>query len=139
MIGPMKRPLFLLVLVCQFALGQNFSQILSGFIVPDGAQDFESVAESAGVAMPLSIYTTCQNREFYIWNGLKASTVNGLVKNLDSRIREASWQIISTETKDNQIIRIGKQNGATLAVGIATGGKLSDLWVMLLLCEVPSN
>ena len=91
MIGPMKRPLFLLVLVCQFALGQNFSQILSGFIVPDGAQDFESVAESAGVAMPLSIYTTCQNREFYIWNGLKASTVNGLVKNLDSRIREASW------------------------------------------------
>ena len=35
MIEFMKKPLFLLVLVCQLAFGQNFSQILSGFIVPD--------------------------------------------------------------------------------------------------------
>lgn len=136
MIDFMKKPLFLLLLMCQLALSQNFSQILSGFVVPDGAQDFESVAESAGLAMPLSIYTTCQNRELYIWYGLDASTVNGLVKNLDSRIREAPWQIIVTDAADNQIIRYGKQNGATLGVVIAAEGKLSELWVTLLICEM---
>lgn len=63
MIRPMKKPLVLLLLLFQFSFGQNSSQILSGFIVPDGAQDFESVAESAGVAMPLDRYDTCLNDE----------------------------------------------------------------------------
>ena len=136
----MKKPFILLLLLCQLSFGQNSSQILRGFVVPDGAQDYESVAESLGLVIPLNAYTACQDFESYIWTGLKASTVNGLVRNLDSRIRQAPWRIIKADGEARSITYIGTQQGATKIVSIdAITNSLSKHFVLLLLCEVPTN
>lgn len=135
----MKRLFILLLLLSLSSCGEDSSQILRGFVVPDGAQDFESASKSAGVVMPSGLYDMCLNSESYIWTNLAADTANELVSNLDRQIRQTPWEILASETEDNTTIHIGQQDGTALAVAVITGGKESEHHVTLLLCKVRTN